>query len=92
MAERGKKKMHLLAFIALLGSMLAAYVLRYFVVMISVYNISGAVQLAFLFWIGFIAPAMLGIVLWEQKPVTLYLINSVYWLVALISMSIILLY
>src|SRR3989344_3541804 len=43
-------------------------------------------------WIGFVAPAMLGQVLWEQKPFSLYLINVGYWLVSFVAMAIVLLF
>ena len=88
--ERGKKRMPVLAFIALLASMLSAYVLNRFGIAEGVFDVSGAIGLALLSWIGFVAPALLGTVLWEQKPIPYYLINSLYWLVALIAMSIIL--
>lgn len=90
MAEQGKKKMHILASVALLASIVAAYVINYFSVESGVYDVAGAVRLAVLAWVGFVAPALLGMVLWEQKPVALYLINALYWLVALVAMSVVL--
>ncbi|RJQ34516.1 DUF1761 domain-containing protein [Candidatus Parcubacteria bacterium] len=88
--ERGKKRMPLMVILALLASMLAAYVLNYFGIAWGVYDIIGAFELGFWSWVGFVAPVMFGIVLWEQKPFALYLINALYWLVALIAMSIVL--
>lgn len=35
-------------------------------------------------WLGFIAPTLLGSVLWEGKPWKLYFINASYYLVSLI--------
>ena len=90
MVERGKKRMPLMAFFGLLAAMLVAYVMSYFGIAWGVYDWIGAIELGFWCWIGFVAPAMLGMVLWEQKPFTLYLINSLYWLVALIVMAIVL--
>lgn len=88
--EKGKKRMPLMAFFGLLASMLAAYVMNYFGIAWGVYDVIGAIELGFWCWIGFVAPTMLGIVLWEQKSFKLYLINSLYWLVSFIAMAIIL--
>lgn len=88
--EKGKKRMPLLAFFGLLASMLAAYVMNYFGIAWGVYDVIGAIELGFWIWVGFVAPTMLGIVLWEQKSFKLYLINSLYWLVSFIAMAIIL--
>jgi len=88
--ERGKKHMHLMALLALLAGMLAAYVLNKFGIAQGVFDIAGAVGLAVLSWAGFVAPALLGTVLWEQKPIPYFLINALYWLVALIAISVVL--
>jgi hypothetical protein len=90
MAERGKKRMPLMALVGLCASMLVAYVMNYFGIAWGVYDFVGAIELGFWSWIGFVAPTMLGIVLWEQKPFRLYLINTLYWLVALVVMALIL--
>lgn len=88
--EKGKKRMPLMAFFGLLASMLVAYVMNYFGIAWGVYDVIGAIELGFWLWAGFIAPTMLGIVLWEQKSFKLYLVNSLYWLVSFIAMAIIL--
>ena len=90
-AERGKKRMPYMALVGLLASMLVAYVMNYFGIAWGVFDWIGALELGFWCWIGFIAPAMLGIVLWEGKSVKLYFINSIYWLVSLMGMAVILL-
>jgi len=90
MAERGKKRMPLMAIMALLASMIAAYVMSYFGIAWGVFDWIGAVELGFWCWIGFTAPTMLGMVLWEHKPIRYYLIVSLYWLVTFIVMAIIL--
>lgn len=90
MAERGKKRMPLMALIALLASMLVAYVMNYFGIAWGVYDWIGAIELGFWTWVGFVAPTMLGMVLWEQKPVRYYAIVAGYWLVAFVVMAIIL--
>jgi len=47
-------------------------------------------DLGFTMWIGFIAPIMFGIVLWERKPVRLYLLNVMFQLISLLVMAVIL--
>ena len=91
-AERGKKMMPLFAFIALLASMLVAWVMSYVAIAWGFFDILGAVELGFWTWIGFVAPTMLGMVLWEHKPLSLYFINAGYWLVAFIVMAVILIF
>jgi hypothetical protein len=90
MAERGKKKMHLNALVALVASMLVAWVMSYVGILLGVFDWFGAVELGFWCWIGFTAPPMLGMVLWEQKPFRYYLIVAGYWLVSFIVMALIL--
>ncbi len=91
MAERGKKNMPLYASIAFVASMLIAYVMNYFVTMWWISDWRGAVSLGFWCWAGFVAPTMIGMVLWDHKPVRLYLINTFYWLVAFIAIALVLL-
>lgn len=90
MAERGKRRMPIMALVGLLAAMLVAYVMSYFGIAWGVYDWIGALQLGFWVWAGFVAPVLLGAVLWDQKPVRFYLINVLYWLVALIVMALIL--
>lgn len=50
---------------------------------------AGALKLAVLVWLGFIAATTLGEVLWSKKPWTMYFINAGYYLVALIVSALI---
>ena len=88
MAERGKKRMPLMMLIGLMAAMLAAWVMNHVGILLGVYDVVDAVVLGFWCWMGFVAPTMLGMVLWEQKPFKLYLINALYWLVAFVAMAI----
>lgn len=92
MVEHGKKNMPLMAFFGFLASMLIAYVMNYFGIAWGVYDVVGALELGIWCWVGFVAPTMLGTVLWEQKPFTLYLINALYWLVSFVAMAVVLLF
>jgi hypothetical protein len=49
----------------------------------------GAVVLAFLVWLGFIATTLLNGVLWEKRTMNLYLFNIVYHLVSLILIALV---
>ncbi len=91
MAEYGKKMMPLYALVALAASMLIAYVMNYVGIAFQIYDWVGAVfDLALWCWLGFVAPTMLGMVLWDQRPFKLYLINASYWLVSFVVMALIL--
>ena len=87
MAERGKKRMPLMAFFGLLAAMVVAYVMSYVSFAWGFYDWIGALELGFWCWVGFVAPTMLGQVLWEQKPFKYYLIVVLYWLVAMLVMA-----
>ncbi|PIR82474.1 hypothetical protein COU20_02090 [Candidatus Kaiserbacteria bacterium CG10_big_fil_rev_8_21_14_0_10_59_10] len=89
-AERGKKRMPLTVVVALLASMLIAYVMNHFGIAWGVFDVIGAVELAFWTWVGFAAPVLLGAVLWEQKKFAYFAINAGFWLVAFILMAVIL--
>jgi hypothetical protein len=91
MAERGKKRMPLNALIAFLASMLVAWAMNAIAIAFGIYDYVGAiVDLALWAWLGFVVPPMLGMILWEQKPVKLYLINVSYWLVVFVVTALIL--
>lgn len=93
MQERGKKRMPVSVILTLLASMIVAWVMTFVGnALYEFVDVVGAVELGFWIWLGFIAPSMLGAVLWEQKPFKLYLINSLYWLVNLIVIAIALLF
>ncbi len=92
MAERGKRNMPIYALAAFIAGMVAAYVMNYFGIAWGVYDIVGAFELGFWCWVGFVAPTMLGQVLWDHKPVRVYLINALYWLVSFVVMAVILVF
>lgn len=73
------------------GSLVMAYVLAHSIVFASAYTgVEGAiagVMAGFWSWLGFVAPVTLGVVLWENKPWGLWLINASNYLVALVLMG-----
>lgn len=87
-AEAGKKKMPLMALIGLLAAMWLAWVMSYVLQAFGVFDWIGAIDVSFWLWVGFVAPIMLGVVLWEHKSFKLYLINAGYWLVAMLIIGV----
>ena len=73
--------------IGFISTIVMAYVLAYFVNLLSITTWSGAANFAFWVWLGLVAPIQLGKYLWEGKPFMLFVLNSAYYLVSLIVMS-----
>jgi hypothetical protein len=92
MVEHGHRRTLVMTAIGFAASLLVAYVMGHLMVVMGVYDWRGALQVGIWCWIGFVAPTMLGMVLWEQQSFRLYLINALYWLVALMIMSLVLFY
>lgn len=89
-SARGRKRMPIATFVAFLSSLVAAYVLNYFGIAWGVYDWVGAIELGIWVWIGFAAPPLLGMVLWEMKPIKYYFVVAGYWLLAFIAMALVL--
>ncbi|RJQ33979.1 DUF1761 domain-containing protein [Candidatus Parcubacteria bacterium] len=89
----GKNKMYFGYGAQFVGALVMAYVLAHSLVFASAYmNVSGAIgglQAGFWSWLGFVAPTTMGMVLWEGKPWTLWMIVAGYWLVNLLLMGVI---
>ena len=85
-----KKKAQRGYVIMFLAVLLMAYVLAHFVDYAGATDWMGGLQLGFWVWLGFNAPVMIGSVLWENKPFSLYLINTGYYLVSFVVMAVIL--
>ncbi len=73
-----------------IASLVMAYVLAHFAKYAGAMSLTDGVVAGFWAWLGFVATTMLTNVLYEGKPVKLYLINSGYQLVTLVVMGIIL--
>lgn len=76
-----------------LGSLATAYVLahayEFAATYLAAFGIAGGAMAGFWNWLGFIAPVMLGSVLWEGKSWKLWSLNAGYYLVALVVMGMI---
>ncbi len=87
MKEAHKKGMAARMIVMFISALVIAYVTAHFVAYAGAVDIMGGLELGFWLWLGYVATIMLGIVLWEGKPVKLYVINAGYWLVTLLIMS-----
>lgn len=91
-----KSEMNKLYFMAFIGALVMSYVLAVMIVFAQSYLIgaySGVIlglKVGFLVWLGFIAPVLLGSVLWEGKPWKLYFLNIGYYLAVLLINGVVL--
>jgi hypothetical protein len=89
-AKKGKdmqKKAGPSYLVGFLTQLVMAFVLAHFVELLFVWNARSAVTLGVWIWLGFFATSQLGGVLWEGKPLKLYLVNTSYSLVQLVLMT-----
>lgn len=82
--QKGMGKTYFLAF---LTTLVMSYVLAHFVDYVEAKTMMDGIVLAFWLWLGFFATMQFSSVLWEGKPVRLYLINTLHYLVSLIVMA-----
>jgi hypothetical protein len=94
MMEAKKKGMAVSYALMALGSVVMACTLAHVLVLTNVYfgtsGVSLGISVGFLSWIGFVAPVTMGVVLWENKTWTYWMITYMYYLVALVLMGAIL--
>jgi len=83
MDEAKKKGMAKSYAVMFISALIMNYVLAHFVKYLGSKTFMDGMQAGFWLWLGFIATVQIGIVLWEGKPVKLYLINAAHYLVAL---------
>ena len=88
--EGMKKEANKAYALSFLGALVMSYVLANFVFYSQATNFKEGLVTGFLLWLGFIATIAWNNYLFEQKPKKLVLINSGYYLAALICMSIVL--
>jgi hypothetical protein len=85
--QKSMVKSMVMAFVAVL---VMSYVLAFFVDTANATSIVQGAKIGFWIWLGFIATVMLGMILWENKPCKLYLLNVSHYLVVLVVMGAIL--
>ncbi|HEY6230028.1 MAG TPA: DUF1761 domain-containing protein [Pyrinomonadaceae bacterium] len=79
MEAKGPAKELIIAFVT---SLVLVYILAHFVQYTKATTAMAGIQTAFWLWLGFIATTNIATVLFEQRPLGLYLINVGYQLVA----------
>lgn len=84
--KKGEVRSMILNFIAVL---VEALVLSYFGFIWGAADVASALEFAFFVWLGFVAATSVGSVLWERRPVGLYVLNVSYHLVSILAMSLI---
>jgi hypothetical protein len=84
------KSYALMALGALIMSFVLSHSLIFAATYLSVSGIPAGLETGFWNWIGFVAPVLVGGVLWEGKKWMWYVINAGYYLVLLCLMGIIL--
>lgn len=88
--EEGKKKMPQNLVVGLVAALVTASVLSYFIGLLPEVTAVGGAIVGALAWVGFVGTQSLGMVLWEGRPVKLYLLNNEYTLVSFAVMGAIL--
>lgn len=78
---------HMIA--AFAQQLVVAFVVAHLADKLGIPNLTAAVGLAVLLWLGFIATTLLNGVLWEKRKMNLYLFNITYHLVSLIAIAVI---
>lgn len=71
-------------------TLVTAYILAHFIALMGITNVNSALQLGFWLWLGFQAPMLFASVLFERRPVELFLINASNRLVSILLMAVIL--
>ena len=82
--KRGMAKNYGIMFVS---TLVMSYVLAHFVDYTESTTAIAGAQAGFWIWLGFMATTALGSVLWENKPIKLYLINVGHSLLGLLLMS-----
>ena len=77
--------------LSFLGTLVMVYIFSILMFLTGAYNFAGIILLSVLLWLGFfVCTTLLGNVLWDMKPWSLFFLNSAYWLVNLILIGTIL--
>lgn len=70
-----------------LAILIMAYILSFFELMLGVTTVSDGMFVGFLVWLGFVATTQISKVIWGKASFKLFLIDSTYRLLALLSMG-----
>ncbi len=73
--------------IDVIGSLVMAFVLVHAVVYAGAAGVGQGAAVVFFNWLGFIAVILLGVTIYEQRPLKLFFINAGFNLIALVLMG-----
>ena len=90
MKRSGAKSYSVMAVGAFLMAFILDHTIAYGSMYLGISGIAAGLIFGFASWLGFIAPATINSVIWENKPVRFWLITSGYYLVTILVMSVIL--
>lgn len=76
-------------FIMFLAYIVLSYVMAVFMKSLGIYTLLGALMIGCIVWLGFLATTSLGMVLWDKKPLSLYILNNAYHLLAMILIALV---
>ncbi len=66
-----------------IATLVLTYVLAYLLLALGAFEVNDALVIGFWIWLGFVATTMASSVLYEGRPLKLYFINVVHYLVAI---------
>jgi hypothetical protein len=75
-----------------IGSLIMGVVLSVAISLTQATTITTGLLIGFFLWLGFVATTSLNKVLWEGKPVKLYLVDVLHYLVVILAMVVIFVY
>ncbi|MBL4644685.1 MAG: DUF1761 domain-containing protein, partial [Candidatus Pacebacteria bacterium] len=84
-----KKRMPFMVLAGFIAALVLSWVMSQFALVWGALTIGSALELGFWIWLGFMVPALISPVLWEQKPVKCFAINAGYWIVATLVIAVI---
>ena len=87
MKGRGMGRAYTPSFIMVL---VMAFVLAQFIQVFEVVDASGAFELTFWIWLGFLVPLLLSPVIWQDKRLKLFVLDSAHYLLAVYVMALVL--
>lgn len=64
-----------------------SFVISHALLFTAVTTVAEALVVSFWIWLGFVAPITLGGILWEKKPITLFVLNNTFNLLSLCIIS-----
>lgn len=88
--DAGKKKMPILMIVQLISAIILAAVMSVILTATAAASVKEGLVMASWIWLGFITTTLIGSVLWEGKPVRLFVLNAAFHLVNLLVVAVIL--